>query len=230
MNCISLQALVEASLQDKCSDTDVSGPLNWSPTRRPCLWHDKTMEASRLSRFGMTCEPLMDGRGQALLTSWLAGFRAKPIARQLQAKTMQMISGRKCGGSWQMSLPGTSLPRTYRSEQLTQRQTTCKRWATKSGAFPLPRLTWVQITFGADIGYLHTPTCTANYAAPSMQKWKAARAFKAVFGRPTPVNHEWMMGWPLGWTDLKPLEMGKSRNAPQQPSECSSSHSTECAA
>ena len=20
---------------------------------------------------------------------------------------------------------------------------------------------------------------------------------------------EWLMGWPLGWTDLKPLEMGK---------------------
>jgi hypothetical protein len=24
-----------------------------------------------------------------------------------------------------------------------------------------------------------------------------------------PVWVEWLMGWPLGWTDLKPLEMGK---------------------
>ena len=26
---------------------------------------------------------------------------------------------------------------------------------------------------------------------------------------------EWLMGWPLGWTDLKPLEMGKSPYVPQ---------------
>jgi DNA (cytosine-5)-methyltransferase 1 len=25
---------------------------------------------------------------------------------------------------------------------------------------------------------------------------------------------EWLMGWPLGWTDLKPLETDKCRNAP----------------
>jgi hypothetical protein len=27
---------------------------------------------------------------------------------------------------------------------------------------------------------------------------------------------EWLMGWPLGWTDLKPLEMGKSHSAQPQ--------------
>jgi hypothetical protein len=32
-----------------------------------------------------------------------------------------------------------------------------------------------------------------------------------------PVNiTEYMMGWPLGWTDLKPLEMDKSHFVPQQ--------------
>jgi hypothetical protein len=27
---------------------------------------------------------------------------------------------------------------------------------------------------------------------------------------------EWLMGWPIGWTDLKPLEMDKSHFVPQQ--------------
>jgi hypothetical protein len=27
---------------------------------------------------------------------------------------------------------------------------------------------------------------------------------------------EWLMGWPLEWTDLKPLEMDKSHCVPQQ--------------
>ena len=30
---------------------------------------------------------------------------------------------------------------------------------------------------------------------------------------------EWLMGWPLGWTDLKPLEMDKFLSAQQQPGE-----------
>ena len=30
---------------------------------------------------------------------------------------------------------------------------------------------------------------------------------------------EWLMGWPPGWTDLKPLEMDKSHYAPQQHGE-----------
>lgn len=29
----------------------------------------------------------------------------------------------------------------------------------------------------------------------------------------TDAHVEWLMGWPLGWTDLQPLETGKYRNA-----------------
>ena len=41
---------------------------------------DKMTALSRLSRFGMTFAPLTADRGEALLTSWLAGFRAKNIS------------------------------------------------------------------------------------------------------------------------------------------------------
>jgi hypothetical protein len=29
-------------------------------------------------------------------------------------------------------------------------------------------------------------------------------------GKLNPLWTEWLMGWPIGWTDLKPLEMDKS--------------------
>lgn len=35
-----------------------------------------------------------------------------------------------------------------------------------------------------------------------------------------PTWVEWLMGWPLGWTDLKPLETDKFRNVQQQLGEC----------
>jgi hypothetical protein len=38
-------------------------------------------------------------------------------------------------------------------------------------------------------------------------------------GQLNPTWVEWLMGWPLGWTDLKPLEMDKSHFAPQQHGE-----------
>jgi hypothetical protein len=39
-------------------------------------------------------------------------------------------------------------------------------------------------------------------------------------GRLNPTWVEWIMGWPLGWTDLKPLVTDKSHCAPQQHGDC----------
>jgi len=38
---------------------------------------------------------------------------------------------------------------------------------------------------------------------------QALRDAEKKSGRPNPVWIEWLMGWPLGWTDLKPLETDK---------------------
>ena len=39
-------------------------------------------------------------------------------------------------------------------------------------------------------------------------------------GRLNPTWVEWLMGWPLGWTDLKPLEMDKFQQWRQQHLDC----------
>lgn len=162
-----------------------------------------------ISQFGTTYEPSTAQLGEDVLTWYLAGFPVKPIPRRLKAALRRTTYGRKCGESWQRQLPGTYLLRTLQEGPSTPRPMTSKRWVTRPTALPLPRNTWVRIICGNDIGYVHTPTTKANYLAKSMQKWESCRNFTVVFGRISPVIHEWLMGWPIGWSELKPLEMGK---------------------
>ena len=39
--------------------------------------------------------------------------------------------------------------------------------------------------------------------------------FAGAGGKLNPTWVEWLMGWPLEWTDLKPLETDKSPSVPQ---------------
>ena len=96
------------------------------------------------------------------------------------------------------------------SQQLKKLETTCVVWVSTPKHFPLVRKTWVQTTHGNAIGYLHTPTTQGNYCADSMQKHPSARVYKKVFGKVSPENHEYLMGWPIGWTDLEQPETDKS--------------------
>lgn len=212
MSWLFSRALVEEYSQDTCSDGELSALLSGTPTPRAFCAPDRMTAFSRPSQFGMTFGPLTEDLGAELLTWFLEASRAKRSAPPPGALTMRKTFGRKCGESWQMSLPGVSLPRTSRKEQSTTRQTTLNRWVTKPKRYPYPRETWVLTTFGRDFGFLHTPTATGNYCAPSMQKWPSARNYKRAFGVVTPESHEWLMGWPIGWTALQPLETGKSQS------------------
>jgi hypothetical protein len=196
-------------------------PLSETPSPSPSCSPASATEACRPSLSSATSVPSMLDPTAGELTSWLADFHARSTAAHLEDAAWLKTSGRNSSGSWQMPLLGLSLPRTSHAKLSTPRPTISKRWATLPLAYRSPRRTWVLITFGSGTGYLHTPTCTANYSAPSMQKWPSAREFTRVFGRPTPTNHEWLMDWPIGWTDLKPLEMGKFQAWQQQHSPLS---------
>jgi hypothetical protein len=65
------------------------------------------------------------------------------------------------------------------------------------------------------------PTPTAHNAkefnSPSEKNRNTPTLATHAGGKLNPMWVEWLMGWPLGWTDLKPLEMDKSHYAQQQP-------------
>ena len=66
--------------------------------------------------------------------------------------------------------------------------------------------TWIKQKYGTQFGYVHTPTTMANYSAPSMMKHQGCRNFVTVFGKPTPHNAEYLMGFPIGASSLTPLK------------------------
>jgi len=209
MSFLFSRALVEEYSPLLCLACAPFAPSNGTPTPQAYSLPDRTTEPCQPSRYGMTCARLTVATGVGPLISFLEAFPARRTAAHLEGVRWQTISGRKCDGSWQMSLPGSYLPRTPSDARSIAQQMTSKRWVTKSDACSFPRQTWVLTTFGPDTGFLHTPTHTANYACASMQKWPNCREFVRVFGKPDPTNHEWLMGWPIGWTDLKPLGMDK---------------------
>lgn len=210
MSWLFAQALVEDCLHQKSLGLEHCAQLNWTGIADAYLCSDKMTESlDPISRYGMTFVPLTEDRGAGSLILLLEDFLVRHLAQQQQGKTMRMIFGLRCEESWQMSLPGTCLPKTSAEKPLTKQQTTWNRWVTKPKQLNYQRQTWVLTTFGIDVGYLHTPTTKANFTAPSMQKHAGCREWVRVFGKITPNHYEWMMGWPIGWTDLKPLEMGR---------------------
>ena len=96
---------------------------------------------------------------------------------------------------------------------------------TKCPSASLPRAVNPELraTFRNKAEGLRWPTPTArDYRSDSASpEWTATRQEQTrgkplpfvVGGTLNPTWVEWLMGWPLGWTDLKPLATDKSRNA-----------------
>ena len=68
-------------------------------------------------------------------------------------------------------------------------------------------------------------TAVFRCATPTARDWRSGKASQApletnsrplseqIGGSLNPTWVEWLMGWPLGWTDLKPWETGRFRSA-----------------
>jgi len=309
MSWLFSQALVAEYLGDTSLDGEQSVPLSGNLTQQAYLSHGKTTKFSRLSRFGMTVEPLTDDRGQVLLTSYLEDFRAKTSLRQEKALESQ-VADQECGNTWLASLAkydhSTSMWRTAQCSLLEDSMSfslTLPRWGSmQSGAlYPLPTLvqTISVKEFGSEPNnetFFHTPNTTGldggsngrkalkkrlKWPTPTASKggawrsdgqiamianiaktyqeylmltkgsckskrdkyWPTPTANEDAYGKPSgkmqkmlgnhpeerqdpdggtlnPTWVEWVMGWPLGWTDLKPLEMDKYQKWLEQHGGC----------
>lgn len=67
-----------------------------------------------------------------------------------------------------------------------------------------------------------TPTAGSKNSAGSLQEWGGSKNWvrtenpELARGQLNPAWVEWLMGWPIGWTELKPLEMDKFHEWQQQ--------------
>jgi hypothetical protein len=81
-------ALAVAFSEGNCLDTEQSAQLKSSLIPEVFLLHDKMMGLSHRSRFGMTCKPLTDDLGAALLTWFVEAFHARTSAQQEKAQDL----------------------------------------------------------------------------------------------------------------------------------------------
>ena len=306
------QALVEAYSAANSSGGLPCALSSGSHTHALYCAPDRMKAFSRLSRFGMMCEPLTESRGADVLTWCLAGSPAKTFPQPERAQE-STENAADCGRTWHASFVrwdrDSRLWRTAQCSLLEGLDVYSETWpqwgmmrggecsertmpalhtsGTESGLWRSPAAHEPGVTIarletrtGEPVGSMcrhydkHTgrmaqigltqqvqammwPTPktpsggadnSANKTRPSGHKgttnllgavkmwptpqardWKDSgdpamlaayfarrrergdpeKLASAIGGQLNPTWVEWLMGWPLGWTDLKPLEMDK---------------------
>lgn len=209
MSFICSQVLVEAYSQGNCSDTQLCVQSSTSHTPKPALLHGKTIKHSRLSRFGMTCEPLTESLGAELLMWWLEGFRARTLAQQEEVQVSQE-SAADCGERWHALLgrydPVTCLWKTAQCSLLADLDEcleTFPRWGSMRNGVCWEQTTWAHRTSVSASGYspnnvdfFHTPNTNGldggsnsrkalkkRWATPTKWSARATHTLKAIQAR-----------------------------------------------
>lgn len=248
MSWLFSQALVAEYSAATCSAGAPSVPLSVMPTPHKFWRNDKTMEPCQLSRFGLTCAVLTDAHGEALLTWFREGFPAKTYQPQARGGVSKArVQG--FGNKWhELSAKYDRLGSSWKThhclfpEVLPWSSVTLPRWGmTRSGyVFQHPNLE--RLTTEIARGWSGETFPTPSVA---MCKGSSLKALTRVDGRSRLRNRldywverdgkagrlnpefvEWVMGWPIGWTAIEPLEMDKYREWQRQHSP--SSPSTGC--
>jgi hypothetical protein len=218
MSWLFSQALVEAYLGGNFSDGEPSVPLNGNPTQLVYLPQDKMTKFSRLSRFGMIFKPLTVDSGEALLMSFRVAFLVK-ISHQQEKEPELTESEAECGEKWQGSFAKWNQDSySWKTHQCSllgdsdEFSETWPRWGLMRDGECWEQQTLEQTIKGTESGLL-LPTPTAHNAKegnyPAEHTRKTPTLATHAGGKLNPTWVEWLMGWPLGWTDLKPLEMDK---------------------
>jgi hypothetical protein len=246
MSWLFSRALVEEYSPATCSAGAQSAQLNVMPTPHKFWRNDRTMDYSRLSRFGLTCAVLTADAGEALLTSFLEAFRARTSQgpAQVQAlkdrapasgKTWLESSVRYCQetSTWKthqclwaedLHWSSASLPKwgMTRSGVLFQRQISERPISgTASGSSPGDR-TRIWPTPVASMAKGSSLKALTRRSGADRSNDRLDHAVMALHGgHLNPTWVEWLMGWPSGWTDLKPLGMARFREWQRQ-------HSGDC--
>ena len=229
MSFIFSRAVAEEYSQENCSDTDAFVLSSTMNTPNQSLLPDKTTKHSRRSRFGMTFAHLTAGRGEELLTLWLEGFRAKDLAPPAQGTDLTIqkqpfgLSKIESFAKWNQSTHSWKTPQPCLFEGLKGFSGTWPRWGLMQDGACYQQVPAALRMNATGSGYwLPTPTAhnakEGNYPAERTRNTPTLAA--VLGGKINPEFTEWMMGWPIGHTDLKPLETAKRQLWLQQHGAC----------
>ena len=210
------QALVAEYSAANCSGGLPSAPLSGTDTPATYCSHGKTTDALKPSRSGMTCKPLTESRGADVLTWYLAAFPVRTF-HPLERAQESTESEAGCGDIWHESLArfdrDSSSWKTLQCSLLAgldEFSETWPRWGMMRDGQCWAQSMPAHLTSGIESGLWPTPTC--HNAKEQDSPSEALRntptlCSQARGGDKTQPRHlnpawvEWLMGWPLGWTD-----------------------------
>ncbi|MDH0276149.1 hypothetical protein N7349_16510 [Stenotrophomonas sp. GD04089] len=232
MSWLFSQALVAAYSAGKFSDGEPSAQLNVMPTAHPFWRRGKTMDASDLSRSGLTSAVLTDDRGEALLTSFLADFlvRTSVLPEKAQASAASgPVYGRSLLGSLATFDPDTCGWKTAQPCLLGGSTSSLPTWprsgSMRSGAC-WEQMPSASLTNGRGCGSsLPTPSGVnggRNHTMGRVDEWGGSSnplRGTVIGSMCSPEFEELVMGWPIGWTEPTPFEMARFREWLQEHSE-----------
>jgi hypothetical protein len=231
MSWLFSQALVE-EYSEACS-VDFAQFVQSKSTPMPqAFWYsDKTMVFSNLSRYGMTFGVLMGSLGTVLLMWYLGGFRAKTYQKretELDSMESAVVYGKKCyesfarydhhSHSWRTAQCSLFGGLTEYSDSLPKSGTMLNGELLDAEALEQP------MTAKERGCWLGTPTATMSIRSKKFLEGsdRLPTPAEVVGGKPNPVWIEAVMGWPLHWTEITPLEMDKFQQWCER-------HGTSCA-
>lgn len=190
MSWLNSRALVAAYSGGNFLDGEQSAPLNVMPTQHKFWRNDKMMDASNLSRFGLTCavlEPttqtaqtLLKRYAQSLMTSLSqAAFPAKTSASPVKAQA-STANDQGCGVRWRELFVRYDLAtcswRTHRhlfDEDLPESSVILPKWGMLVDGELSERTTPEHLTKEKESGLWPTPCLPGNGGSHGKAKMKA---------------------------------------------------------
>ena len=231
-----LRELEGESLEDICSGGELLQPLKSKITHAEFYCNGKLMDSYLDSLSGTTFVHSMANLGQEKSMSSQEVSHVKTCLQQEKAQDL-MESDQDSGEKWQGSFakynPDTHSLRTPQCllfEDSTEFCAILPKWGLMLDGELWEQQTLVQSTREIESGLSPTPPPPDNWPTPTTPSGGGncggSGAYKNAIKNGTHIPHsinpnlyEWLMGWPIGWTDLKPLAMGKWPFVPQQHGE-----------
>ena len=240
MSYIYLQEQEEGSWEECSSDTPqfVLWKLNLIAAKSCCNGNET--ESYPSSQSGTMSPPLTEGRGEERLMSFAEDSHAKTSVQPGRGKELQE-SEVDCGEKWQESLAkydqNTSSWKTHQCllfEDSTESLEILPKWGMMQDGVLYPLEPAAHLTEENASGSLPTPRAFVSRqkkfyirknAQGNLEELPSYPKYQHLSGKLiNPEWMEWLMGWPIGWAALKPLETDKFQSWRQQHSNFFQNH------